>query len=157
MTWFLLGRADGEEINASLVPEFKYLSIIVICVGVIFTIIFHVGTKEAATTTIKKKCDIETSAASKNTKKEVKTWKEWLKDLKFYKTGLLYMCTRLTINIFQTFFVIYLTDGVHFDKVSKFCTVFRNEVNYVIAKVSIEKYLVYISDNFIKKIHLSCS
>ena len=120
VTWFLLGRAQGEEVDASLVPQFKYLSIIVICVGFLFTIIFHVGTKEERTWESKDvNNDVEaTKTPIKQSKQDKKTWKQWLKDPNFYKMGLLYMCTRLTINIFQSFFVLYLTDSLHFNKVS---------------------------------------
>lgn len=119
VTWFLLGRADGDEVDSSLAPQFKYLTVIVICVGIVFVVIFHVGTKEEITVS-ERKNDIETPSSNKKQQQVImkkKTWKQWMKDSRFYKTGLLYMCTRLAINVYQSFFVLYLTDALHFNKV----------------------------------------
>ena len=121
VTWFLLGRVDGDEVDASLAPEFKYLSFIVIGVGLLFTVIFHIGTKEAITSgkeNARNTEDVEATKSEVVNQNDKKTWKDWLKDSRFYKTGLLYMCTRLTINIYQSFFVLYLTDALHFNKVN---------------------------------------
>lgn len=120
VTWFLLGRADGDQVDSSLAPQFKYLSVIVVAVGLVFVLIFHFGTKEEITKKEKsKRSDIESpSTASSCCNGKKKSWKIWMKDSRFYKTGLLYMCTRLAINVYQSFFVLYLTDALHFNKVS---------------------------------------
>ena len=122
----------------------KYLSLIVIAVGFVFVTIFHFGTKEekyrdSSKVSSNKKneasnIDLE-SVASNSTHSDsasdisgekignemkLKTWRDWLKDSRFYKTGVLYMCTRLSINVFQSFLALYLTDGLHFQKVGIF-------------------------------------
>jgi len=74
------------------------------------------GTKEAKYTPTSE--DSATDTTSTNGNEKFKTWKDWLKDSRFYKTGVLYMCTRLAINISQSFLVLYLTDALHFQKVS---------------------------------------
>jgi len=53
---------------------------------------------------------------TKDTVSSEKRWKDWLKDSAFYKTGFMYMFTRLSINVFQSFFVLYLTDALDFNK-----------------------------------------
>ncbi|XP_048575742.1 major facilitator superfamily domain-containing protein 12 isoform X2 [Nematostella vectensis] len=41
---------------------------------------------------------------------------EWLKDPALYKTALVYMCTRLVVNISQSYLPIYLTETLAFEK-----------------------------------------
>ena len=107
-----------------------------IAVGFFFVTIFHFGTKEEKyrepsndvestasspipDDTISTSTDLSTSTVSQQVEEKLKTWKDWLKDARFYKTGVLYMCTRLAINVFQSFLVLYLTDSLHFQKVRK--------------------------------------
>ncbi|XP_067023223.1 major facilitator superfamily domain-containing protein 12-like [Acropora muricata] len=45
-----------------------------------------------------------------------KTWKDWLKDPAFYKTGLVFTCSRLLINVSQSYFPLYLTETLKFQK-----------------------------------------
>ena len=60
---------------------------------------------------------ISTSTVSQQGEDKLKTWKDWLKDIRLYKTALIYMCTRMAINVFKAFFALYLTDALHFRKV----------------------------------------
>lgn len=45
-----------------------------------------------------------------------KTWKDWLKYPAFYKTGLVFTCSRLLINVSQSYFPLYLTETLKFQK-----------------------------------------
>ena len=127
----------------------KYLSLIVIAVGFLFVTIFHFGAKEERyRDTIKtmsnqnkevSNIDLESVAPKlipsgtvigvpeRNIadEKKMKTWRDWLKDSRFYRTGILYISTRLSFNVFQSFLVLYLTDALHFQKVGIFlCFIF---------------------------------
>lgn len=42
----------------------------------------------------------------------------WLKQIKFYQIAVIYMCTRLIINISQTYLTMYLPNSVNLQKVS---------------------------------------
>eukprot|EP00111_Clytia_hemisphaerica_P004100 TCONS_00011719-protein len=120
LTWILLGGAEGVEVDPSLAPQFKYLSLVVVAVGFFFVTIFHFGTKEEKycppSSHDLESADTNSEGSTTTNKDKIKTWKDWLRDSRFYKTGLLYMCTRLSINIFQSFLVLYLTDALHFQK-----------------------------------------
>ncbi|KAJ7370165.1 Major facilitator super domain-containing protein 12 [Desmophyllum pertusum] len=45
-----------------------------------------------------------------------RTWKDWLKDPAFYKTGLIYTCSRLVVNVSQSYLPLYLTETLKFEK-----------------------------------------
>lgn len=57
--------------------------------------------------------DIIDRSASKGGQK---TWKDWLKDPAFYKTGLVYTCSRLVVNVSQSYLPLYLTETLKFEK-----------------------------------------
>lgn len=59
---------------------------------------------------------IETVDSTPHHQDKGKNWKKWLKDGRLYKTGILYMFTRLSVNVFQSYFALYLTDALHFNK-----------------------------------------
>ena len=110
----LLGQASGDEIDESLAPQFKQLSIIILCLGIFFTLIFHVGTKEEVNRENKSVEDGVTSEAQSTSSK---SRKEWLKDMSFYTTALVYVFTRVAVVVFQSSYVSYLTEAIHFKKV----------------------------------------
>ncbi|XP_027059018.1 major facilitator superfamily domain-containing protein 12-like isoform X2 [Pocillopora damicornis] len=57
--------------------------------------------------------DIIDRSASKGGQR---TWKDWLKDPAFYKTGLVYTCSRLVVNVSQSYLPLYLTETLKFEK-----------------------------------------
>ena len=71
--------------------------------------------------TISTSINLPSSTVSQQKGGKLKTWKDWLKDIRFYKTALVYVCTRLAINVYQSFHVLYLTDVLRFQKVRKHC------------------------------------
>ncbi|XP_057310021.1 major facilitator superfamily domain-containing protein 12-like [Hydractinia symbiolongicarpus] len=152
-TWLLLGTTDGENVDSSVSKQFMILAFIVVSTGFVFSLIFHIGTKERRhkmdeieKETVTKfvtfvpigKCGLKRfstksfnqetvssvkSSSSNDVDKTIainngkgKTWKDWLKDIRLYKTALMYMSTRLAINVFQSYFALYLTDALHFKK-----------------------------------------
>ncbi|XP_057293344.1 major facilitator superfamily domain-containing protein 12-like isoform X2 [Hydractinia symbiolongicarpus] len=152
VVWFLLGTTDDDQISTSVSKQFMILSFIVVGVGFLFSLIFHVGTKEPQCTLLvkenfnrkKKKSHYKCCCSNRTFNFEEddkiknadaipalpndaeiiqrscgeKTWRLWCADSRLYKNGLLYMCTRLTVNIFQLNFPYYLTDALHFNKLT---------------------------------------
>jgi len=168
-TWFLLGTNPEDSVNETVAPQFMYLSIIVVVTGILFSTVFHLGTKEAkgiprpreantdatdelldgTSSPVHKKRhsngkpgelsnvfddgkdavvikgedgdslldekEASTDAESSESEK-CRTWKEWLKTPFFYKMALIYMCTRLTLNVSSAYFVLYLTETIIFEK-----------------------------------------
>ena len=114
-------------------------------IGFVFILIFHFGTKEEKyrkqsskdtsiqrnnnvdvestisspipDDTISISTDSSASPVSQQEEDNLKTWKDWLKDSRLYKTAVIYMCTRMAINVYKSFFALYLTDALHFRKV----------------------------------------
>ncbi|EDO48348.1 predicted protein [Nematostella vectensis] len=106
VTWVLLGQSTESQLSPGLWKEFmeflllttyffppQYLSLIVIGTGNVFNVVFHGGTPVRERTRV-----------------------EWLKDPALYKTALVYMCTRLVVNISQSYLPIYLTETLAFEK-----------------------------------------
>nr|XP_057928331.1 major facilitator superfamily domain-containing protein 12 isoform X1 [Doryrhamphus excisus] len=100
-----LGQAD--------VPLFRMLAFILLAIGAVFSLIFHVGTKE--------KSDEEDQLISSSPDEEasplrVFQWKHWLKEPSFYQVAFLYMCTRLIANLSQSYISVYLTNSLMLPK-----------------------------------------
>eukprot|EP00794_Sanderia_malayensis_P000140 gene140-752_t len=51
-----------------------------------------------------------------NKEEKCKNWKEWFKSSLFYRMAVVHMCTQLTLNVSQAYFVLYLTETMHFEK-----------------------------------------
>eukprot|EP00794_Sanderia_malayensis_P003502 gene3502-4002_t len=186
VTWLLLGSNPEENVTRNVAPQFMQLSFIVIGTGFVFSLVFHVGTKEPRNCG-KDKEITEDSTSIENSLKEAvvsvnnnalsedivelesnnepvnhkpinhksvnhksvnreltsnprfgdneadnnfaavgrtdeveeekcKNWKEWFKSSFFYRMAVVYMCTRLTLNVSQAYFVLYLTETMHFEK-----------------------------------------
>uniref|UniRef100_A0A674PIF3 Major facilitator superfamily domain containing 12a n=1 Tax=Takifugu rubripes TaxID=31033 RepID=A0A674PIF3_TAKRU len=117
-----LGPADA--------PVFKNLALIVLGVGAVFSVFFHVGTAESRQTKEvrhkreeeeKQQEEDEEQSASRPLLPKSRTlllllqWKCWLRQPSFYQVALLYMTTRLIVNLSQTYMSMYLinTLGLH--------------------------------------------
>lgn len=109
----ILPNEYNKELSRADAPKFMYLSLIVCCVGVIFQLIFHTGTNEKKMLTDEQ---IQTHSISDSC--EVKlNWLGYLKNIRFYYVAVLYMCTRLIVNMAQVYLPMYLTDTLQLDKV----------------------------------------
>ena len=42
----------------------------------------------------------------------LRSWKGWFNEWNFYLTGLIYMCSRLIVNLSQVYMPFYLTDAL---------------------------------------------
>lgn len=97
-----LGRCDA--------PKFKWMAFIVIGTGIMFQCIFHAGTDE--------KCllreEDEEDTQDKNDNKL--DWFGYLRYSRFYILAIIYMCTRLIINMTQVYLPMYITDTLELDK-----------------------------------------
>ncbi|KAF6022384.1 MFSD12 [Bugula neritina] len=102
LTWYLLSMDSNDGAATQ-----DNLAFIVIGTGVVFCIVFHVGTKEQS---IELDNDLSTSI---RTKMYVMCW---LKTPQFYMVALLYMCTRLIVNLSQVYLSMYLTETLSLTK-----------------------------------------
>ncbi|XP_040178508.1 major facilitator superfamily domain-containing protein 12 [Rana temporaria] len=103
-----LGRKDA--------PAFRSLAFIMVAIGVLFAVLFHIGTKE------KKSYEHLVETEDEDTTQEHATlprspetvllWNHWFREPSFYQVAILYMCTRLIVNLSQAYIALYLTNSL---------------------------------------------
>lgn len=119
---------DDDPLSDALgpvdIPVFRNLSLIVLGIGAVFSLIFHLGTKEG--------CKVEAGGDEGREEEEegerrpllprpknnspLLQWKCWLQQPAFYQVALLYMCTRLIVNLSQTYISMYLINTLGLPK-----------------------------------------
>ncbi|XP_074649966.1 major facilitator superfamily domain-containing protein 12-like [Tubulanus polymorphus] len=127
LTWLLLNaNTDASEMKHFLgradAPTFRNLAFIVIGIGLVFSGIFHFGTRESRQVN---ECNIqqqsvegiESYTIERSEEKLTMKWSCWLKLKQFYLVSLLYMCTRLVVNVSQIYLPMFLLDALKLDKV----------------------------------------
>lgn len=121
ITWAVLGIANsGADANESskIGPEddveFRNIVLIVVAVGIIQSIIFHIGVKEPNTHSWRTKRDVQYGAVERleETEPLVQSlqWRDWFTNSTFYVVAALYMCTRLYVNLSQVYIPLYLQE-----------------------------------------------
>ncbi|XP_069574215.1 major facilitator superfamily domain containing 12b [Brachyistius frenatus] len=127
------------------IPLFRMLGLIVLVIGAVFSVLFHVGTKEerALVSDMESRL-IPQAQPQEPISRPVIQWKHWLKEPSFYQVAFLYMCTRLIVNLSQTYISVYLTESLTLPKnfiaiiplvlyVSGFvCSLFMKPVNKLV-------------------------
>ncbi|XP_040393230.1 major facilitator superfamily domain-containing protein 12 isoform X3 [Cygnus olor] len=149
LAWLLLNlQVDRPERTEHLgiqdVPVFRNLSLIVVGLGAVFSLIFHLGTKEKPYPLGSLPQPESTPLLQKEPTRcprPLLAWKDWLLEPAFYQVGaggchghapspsssrrglsaalsvplqvaVLYMATRLIVNLSQTYIAMYLTNSL---------------------------------------------
>ncbi|KAM6962605.1 major facilitator superfamily domain-containing protein 12 [Aplochiton taeniatus] len=107
----------AENLGPVDIPIFRELALIVLGIGAVFSLIFHTGTREsghAREVAVPEKEESEPliSSASQATVRPLLQWKHWLTEPSFYQVAFLYMCTRLVVNMSQTYISMFLTNSL---------------------------------------------
>ncbi|KAG7279405.1 hypothetical protein CRUP_024224, partial [Coryphaenoides rupestris] len=121
------GASVPDHFGAMDIPLFRNLVLIVLAIGALSSLIFHVGTKEQPVSAregerqplvIPSPHDLSPSppACGPSPPPPLLQWKHWLKLPAFYQVAFLYMCTRLIVNMSQTYIAVYLTDSLRLPK-----------------------------------------
>ncbi|XP_043911394.1 major facilitator superfamily domain-containing protein 12 [Protopterus annectens] len=110
----------GESWRFQFIFAFQALSLTVVAIGAVFSLFFHLATKE------KHQDQYQVAEQGEHTllltvtrnhqSKPVMLWKHWLKEPAFYQVAMLYMCTRLIVNLSQTYIAMYLTNSLNLPK-----------------------------------------
>ncbi|XP_077462566.1 major facilitator superfamily domain-containing protein 12 [Stigmatopora argus] len=112
VAWLLFHFYAQEDMTDNLgqadVPLFRMLALIVLGVGAVFSVIFHIGTKEPSG----EEQLLPHSPDGEGTPARVLQWKDWLKEPSFYQLAFVYMCTRLIVNLSQSYISVYLTNSL---------------------------------------------
>ncbi|XP_023130038.1 major facilitator superfamily domain-containing protein 12-like [Amphiprion ocellaris] len=125
----------SDELGPIDIPVFRNLALIVLGIGALFSVFFHVGTTERRPGyegeagdeegRRRKRLEEEEEEAEGErrpllSRSEPSTpllqWKCWLKQASFYQVALLYMCTRLIVNLSQTYISMYLINTLQLPK-----------------------------------------
>ncbi|KAF5899544.1 major facilitator superfamily domain-containing protein 12-like isoform X2, partial [Clarias magur] len=107
------------------IPIFRNLSLIVWAIGMFFSLLFHLGTRETRRGESEdedqgdggdgERTPLLTRSALDSPSVALQ-WKHWLKEPSFYQVAVLYMCTRLIVNLSQTYISMYLTNTLMLPK-----------------------------------------
>ncbi|XP_075706083.1 major facilitator superfamily domain-containing protein 12 [Rhinoderma darwinii] len=124
IAWSLLhfelgGTEDGQHLGRQDIPVFRTLALIVVGIGALFSLLFHIGTKENSSFQRLPETDAENVDLHKQLSslpEPLLLWKHWLLEPSFYQVAFLYMCTRLIVNLSQTYIAVYLTYSLHLPK-----------------------------------------
>ncbi|XP_061884358.1 major facilitator superfamily domain containing 12b isoform X1 [Entelurus aequoreus] len=103
-----------DNLSRADIPLFRMLAFIVLAIGAVFSIIFHAGTKEASATEEEDPL-LAPSPSDDNEEaspRRMFQWRHWLKEPSFYQVAFLYMCTRLIVNLSQSYISVYLTNSL---------------------------------------------
>ncbi|KAG7488023.1 hypothetical protein MATL_G00030610 [Megalops atlanticus] len=124
MAWLLfhLEHTGDSSITETLsladIPIFRNLALIVLGIGAVFSLIFHLGTHESSQP-LGESCSCEEEeyppliqSHQKAMPRSQLQWKHWLGEPAFYQVAFLYMCTRLIVNLSQTYISMYLTNSL---------------------------------------------
>ncbi|XP_012878083.1 PREDICTED: major facilitator superfamily domain-containing protein 12, partial [Dipodomys ordii] len=104
----------GDQLGAQDVPVFRNLALLVVGVGAAFSLLFHLGTREGRPRRAEE--PDERSPLLAPSARPLLLWKHWLQEPAFYQVGVLYMSTRLIVNLSQTYVAMYLTYSLHLPK-----------------------------------------
>ncbi|XP_051827935.1 major facilitator superfamily domain-containing protein 12 isoform X2 [Antechinus flavipes] len=106
----------GDQLGLQDVPVFRNLSLMVVGVGAVFSLLFHLGTKEHPRQRQGLEEPSEHSPLLPPASRPMLLWKHWLQEPSFYQVGMLYMSTRLIVNLSQTYMAMYLTYSLKLPK-----------------------------------------
>ncbi|KAK5610848.1 Major facilitator superfamily domain-containing protein 12 [Crenichthys baileyi] len=126
---YLLFHVEAGEDEDSLGPAdvniFRNLSLIVLGIGMLFAIFFHLGTTENHNRREHKESGREEEEEAEGERRPLLSstvsspllqWKCWLQQPSFYQVALLYMSTRLIVNLSQTYISMYLLNTLGLPK-----------------------------------------
>ncbi|XP_043197382.1 major facilitator superfamily domain-containing protein 12-like isoform X3 [Amphibalanus amphitrite] len=114
---------DGG-VGPSDAPQFRLIVLSTMAVGIVTTVVFHIFTKEPASTpppppAVQRSstCPVPAGAAP-GARPEPATVGEWLKRTEFWMLSVIYMSVRLYVNLSMTYITLYLHDYLHAPKTS---------------------------------------
>ncbi|NXJ97839.1 MFS12 protein, partial [Corythaixoides concolor] len=121
LAWLLLNfQVDQpdrtEHLGIQDVPVFRNLSLIVVGLGAVFSLIFHLGTKEkpyplGSLPRLEESAPLLQKEPTRSPH-PLLMWRDWLLEPAFYQVAVLYMSTRLIVNLSQTYIAMYLTNSL---------------------------------------------
>ena len=103
VTSLLLGVHSGDD-KTDIKPEdahiFRTLTLIVVGIGLLCMIFFHLGVKESTMPAEESEHRLQLSLTASGRLKRM-TWKSFLKETEFYQCASIWMFTRVILNVTQ--------------------------------------------------------
>ncbi|KAK7075195.1 Major facilitator superfamily domain-containing protein 12 [Halocaridina rubra] len=114
-----LREASSNGIGPSNLHNFRDIALICIGIGLITSIIFHVGTKEPAFKPSRSSDygEGDDSSTKKQMPKQKMRKRDWFKELPFYQIGAMYTFTRLYVNLYQTYITLFVDGTLMLDSI----------------------------------------
>ncbi|XP_056149233.1 major facilitator superfamily domain-containing protein 12-like [Lampris incognitus] len=126
----------SDALGPSDIPIFRNLALIVLGIGCLFSLLFHLGTKERRAGAEREAEGGDGRSREEEEEEEerkpllphsrpssspphqsaVLQWRCWLKQPSFYQVAFLYMSTRLIVNLSQTYISMYLINTLGLPK-----------------------------------------
>nr|XP_020475234.1 major facilitator superfamily domain-containing protein 12-like [Monopterus albus]XP_020475235.1 major facilitator superfamily domain-containing protein 12-like [Monopterus albus] len=131
LLFYLYAGEDSDPLSDALgpvdIPVFRDLALIVLGIGAVTSVLFHLGTTEGRLgTRMEAEAEgrrIEEEEGERrpllrrpNTTSALLQWKCWLQQPSFYQVAALYMSTRLIVNLSQTYISMYLINTLDLPK-----------------------------------------
>ncbi|KAL6104737.1 mfsd12 [Pungitius sinensis] len=130
---------DDDPLSDALGPQdvhiFRNLALIVLAIGALFSLLFHLGITERRPgadvdagqeegrrrmeeeeEVVEEEEESEPRRGFSKTSSSLLQWRCWLQQPSFYQVALLYMCTRLMVNLSQTYISMYLINTLGLPK-----------------------------------------
>uniref|UniRef100_A0A8C6WKI1 Major facilitator superfamily domain-containing protein 12 n=1 Tax=Neogobius melanostomus TaxID=47308 RepID=A0A8C6WKI1_9GOBI len=111
---------DMDILGPVDIPVFRNLALIVLGIGLVFSLLFHLGTSESRNRPGEEGEHSPLLATQGTTLSALLQWKCWLRQptCVCLQVALLYMSTRLIVNLSQTYISMYLINTLGLDKVN---------------------------------------
>ncbi|CAL4113988.1 unnamed protein product, partial [Meganyctiphanes norvegica] len=94
--------------------KFATVSLVCLGIGLVFSLLFHLGVHEKPyTTNNNQEC---TNSETRSSAKKAMKKSEWFKEIPIYQVAALYMATRLYVNMYQSYIVLYTQDTLDLPK-----------------------------------------
>uniref|UniRef100_A0A8C6M5Y3 Major facilitator superfamily domain containing 12a n=1 Tax=Nothobranchius furzeri TaxID=105023 RepID=A0A8C6M5Y3_NOTFU len=120
LLFHVLSGADDDPLSDTLGPTdvvvFRNLALIVLGIGALFAIFFHLGITERHAPVAEEEERKLLLPGPSNRTSSLLQWKCWLQQPSFYQVALLYMSTRLIVNLSQTYISMYLINTLGLPK-----------------------------------------
>ncbi|CAG0909406.1 unnamed protein product, partial [Cyprideis torosa] len=114
-----------EDLSPVDISHFRNIMVCIVCIGSFFSLLFHVGVKEPPIPAGQRQYDQTNSSVSETTplntsrtRRQMMRKRDWFRMPQFYLVGLLYMCSRLYINISMVYLSLYLQETLDLPKAS---------------------------------------
>lgn len=94
------GSGDKNDITPNDADVFRTLTLIVVGVGIVCMSVFHLGIKESDVPAEESEQRLQMSLTSSGRLKRM-TWKSFLREKQFYQCAMIWMFTRVIVNVTQ--------------------------------------------------------